>query len=387
MIKKILEFIARLQCMYPKMGFSIILIFTIIMSIGVGNLQVQSDFSKENPRQLPAFVLTDRISDEFGGENTVILLFEVEEYDENNLIDLRNAEFVDFTKKLSQTLVQDSRVIATSSIGSIAKGVDLKSDEDVLAFLKNVPATDSLFSKDYRMTILTITTSIGGAYEDVVPFQQMIEEKIKSVGVPGGVKYTLTGFPPFGKVIRETVFSDALKTISIAALGILLLLVLTEKSFTKAFIIFIPLIFALIWTGGALGFSGMKLSIASVALGSIILGLGVEYGVFMLTRYNEERFINQKNQITANSITVSSIGLALLGSGTTTIAGFLALTFSITPMMQVLGISLATGIFFCILSAILVTPLLIILHEDYEKYSLNQTIDEKNAKHAYLNRR
>ena len=235
------------------------------------------------------------------------------------------------------------------------------------------------------MSILTVTTNIGGAYEDIVPFEKMLKDKIEAVGFPGGVEYTLTGKPVFGKTIRETVFSDTAKPFTIAAIGIFLVLFVTQRSFAKSVIVFTPLIFALLWAGGVLGYSSMKLSIASVALASIILGLGVEYGIFMITRYHEERFFKEKSQLEANKEAVSNIGRALLSSGTTTFAGFLALTFSFTPMMQKLGITLAVGIMASVLSAILVTPLMILLHENYEIGWLNKNANWQVKRMKFYN--
>ncbi|MDA3856048.1 MAG: MMPL family transporter [Candidatus Woesearchaeota archaeon] len=385
MIKEILEKIAEFQYKFPFILLAIVIISTILIGLGVPNLQVESDFDKENPRHLPAYVLTDRISDEFGGENTVVLVFEVDESDENELLDLRDPDFVTFLQELETSLKKDSRVIQTSSLGTAMMSHPPESRDDIVKFLDMVPALKGLFSENYRMTILTITTNIGGAYEDVVPFEEMLLDKMSAVGQPGGVKYTMTGGPAFGKTIRETVFSDTLKTFSMAAVGIFLLLLFTEKSFAKAIIVFTPLLFALVWAAGIIGHIGLKMSIASVALASIILGLGVEYGVFMLTRYNEERFKNKKTQLKAIEATVSNIGMALLSSGTTTFAGFLALTFSFTPMMQKLGLTLAIGILASIVAAIIVTPLMIILYENIEIKSLNKNAKKQIAKRDFYN--
>lgn len=386
MIKNILKAIASFQVKYPYVLLAILLVLTAALATGLPKLEVQSDFAKENPRHLPAYVITDRISDEFGGEQTVVLILEVDENDENEMLDLRDPKVVSFLQEFEESLQKDSRVISTSSFATPLGETSLDSREDIFYYLERIPQLNGLFSQNYRTTILTITTNIGGAYEDVVPFEEMLYNKMQTVGAPGGVEITVTGEPSFGRVIRETVFSDTAKTMSIAAIGIFLLLLLTERSFIKSIIVFTPLLFALIWTGGALGYSGMKLSIASVALGSIILGLGVEYGVFMLTRFTEERFGNKHSQLESLQNTVSNIGIALLSSGTTTIAGFLALTFSMTPMMQVLGISLAAGIFASICAAILVTPLLLVLQENYEKWYLNNKLNGLIEKKRFYKR-
>jgi hypothetical protein len=94
----------------------------------------------------------------------------------------------------------------------------------------------------------------------------------------------------------------------------------------------------------------------------MILGLGVEYGVFMLSRYHEER-IQNKSQEDSIMISVPAVGSGILGSGLTTTMGFLALTLSFIPMLQDLGLSLALGIFYSLISAVLISPLIFMVLE------------------------
>jgi hypothetical protein len=385
-MKGVLRYIAKLQHTYPYFLAFFLILITLILATGLPKLEVQSDFSKENPRHLPAFVLTDRINDEFGGETGVIMILETTTNDESERIDLREPELINFLLNLEEDLIQDSRVVKTSSISRIFKGEEFETREDVKEIIDSTPGAESLFNDDFQMTLLTITTNIGEAYEDIVPFEAMLEDTIAAQTFPGGVEYSITGGPSFGKIIRETVFADGAKTILIASLGIFLLLMITERSLKKSLLIFLPLLVSLIWAGGVLGHIELKLSIACVALGSIILGLGVEYGVFMLTRYHEERYEKKKSQSEATEETVSNIGAALLGSGTTTVAGFLALTFSITPMMQVLGLSLAIGILCAIASAIFVAPLLLVLEERYETYKLKKSLPQMQEKKEFFER-
>jgi len=51
---------------------------------------------------------------------------------------------------------------------------------------------------------------------------------------------------------------------------------------------FAPLFLGLLWTLGAMGLLGIPLTIATIALGSMLLGLGVEYGSFISERIAEE---------------------------------------------------------------------------------------------------
>ena len=362
-MKNPLELIANRQYKSPLIFLIIILLFTLFIGYGALNIEVESDFSEEQPRQLPAYQRVDRINEEFGGADSVILLLEVEESHQNQRLDLRHPDVIKFINDIESELVTESKVTSISSFANSPIMQDLDSRKEVVNFINENPSYSNFFSRDYRSTIVTLKTNVGGAYEDIVPFEEMIEEKLNSIDSPGGVSTTITGGPSFGRLIHEFVIEDALFTILVAAAAIFVLLLALERSFKKSIMVFIPLIFGLLWTAGTLGHLGIKLSIATIGLGSIILGLGVEYGIFMVTRFEEERS-KGKSQLVATQESVKNIGKAILSSGTTTIAGFLALTFSITPMMQKLGMSLALGIFFSLLAAIIVTPLLIILVED-----------------------
>jgi hypothetical protein len=70
------------------------------------------------------------------------------------------------------------------------------------------------------------------------------------------------------------------------------------------------------------------------------------------------------------------VGIGILGSATTTIVGFLALTLSVMPMLQHLGLSLALGIFYCLLAALFIEPVFIIKMEEWEYHFANRLHDK-----------
>ncbi|PIN69562.1 hypothetical protein COV93_05020 [Candidatus Woesearchaeota archaeon CG11_big_fil_rev_8_21_14_0_20_43_8] len=208
---------------------------------------------------------------------------------------------------------------------------------------------------------------------------------MKAYSSPAGVKIRFTGTPSIIVTIVTILGSDAIFTLILASIIILILLSVMQRSVTKGIVIFIPIFLGLIWTMGTLGWLDIAISFATAGLGAMILGLGVEYGIFMFTRYKEEkdRGLNQEEALL---IAVPSIGSAVLGSGTTTIVGFLALTLSIMPMLQNLGLSLALGIFYCIISSLIIGPIIVIFEEDFEEWynmhrfdKLSKKINKKNG--------
>jgi hypothetical protein len=105
----------------------------------------------------------------------------------------------------------------------------------------------------------------------------------------------------------------------------------------------------------------------------------------MHTRYVEERK-KGNSQKESLEITVPSIGFAIIGSGMTTIVGFLALSFSIMPMLQDLGQSLALGIFYSLFIAVFIAPAIIVMFEDLE-YNFFSRMQKESKKFLGKNHR
>ena len=116
------------------------------------------------------------------------------------------------------------------------------------------------------------------------------------------------------------------------------------------------------WTVGILSYARIPLSIITASIGAIIIGLGAEYGIFMVLRYNEElkKGKPREDRIVAM---VAGVGSGTIGSSSTTIAGFMALALSSMPMMIHLGIALSLGIVSCLIGALVFLPSIMALRE------------------------
>jgi len=128
---------------------------------------------------------------------------------------------------------------------------------------------------------------------------------------------------------------------------------------------FAPLFLGLLWTLGAMGLLGIPLTIATIALGSMLLGLGVEYGSFISERIAEET--KERGLEEGITTTVPNTGKAVLGSSTTDLVGFLALLLASISFMRDLGITLALGEVLTLTAALVLTPALIIKYERWKQ--------------------
>jgi predicted RND superfamily exporter protein len=224
-----------------------------------------------------------------------------------------------------------------------------------------------------------VAADIGPGEEKIQSFNRLIQEQISYTPKPPGIKFSITGSPILRMTILDLLKRDAVFTLMVAAVIILLLLFVMQRSFSQGILIFIPLSLGLIWTMGTLGWLGIPLSVATVGLSAMILGLGVEYGVFVVSRYKEER-AKKFSQLDSLRTAVHGVGRAIIGSGLTTIVGFGVLSFAAIPMVQHLGQTLALGIAYCLLAALFANPVLILLEEDYEYWNTQRKLRKLAAK-------
>jgi predicted RND superfamily exporter protein len=290
---------------------------------------------------------------------------------------------VNYLIDLDKSLKSESSIDSVTSIASVYVGRTSVNDALVRATLDANPAFNQFFSKNYEYTFMIVRSDIGGGEDKIIQITELIQEKIDSIAKPNGVKVYITGNPSIRVTLLEILKHDAVYTLGLAFIIIFILLIIMEQSFLKAVLVSTPLLLGLIWTMGTMGHLGIEISIVTAGLGAMILGLGVEYGVFMLERYEEER---EKGKDVLSSLRTSmpSVGTSLMASGFATILGFIALTLSFSPMLQKLGFSLALGIFYCLITSLLVSPLIFILADGLEEkvdFAMYSTAKRRYSKH------
>lgn len=375
-----LKRLAAIQRKHTKLLAVLIVLITIFLGIGLKDLTINSDIREEMPTELPIFKLNDEITDKFGGEDTVVIAVKLDDsVDSRNAVrDIRDPRVIKSLMLLEDNLQAEASITTIASPASFFKGNNTITDEEISQTLRT-PQAEAFFSRDYRMTLMYITADIGTGEEKIKEFNRLIQQQIDYTPKPTGVKFSITGAPLLRTTIFDLLERDAVFTLTVSSILILILLFIMQRSFSQGLLVFIPLSLGLIWTMGTLGWLGIPLSVATVGLSSMIMGLGVEYGVFVVSRYYEERG-KKVSQLESMKTTVHGIGTAVIGSGLTTIVGFGVLSFTSMPMIQHFGQTLALGIAYCLLAALFANPVLILLEEDYEYWNTHRKLGKLAAK-------
>ena len=360
---KALERLASFQYRHYRKIIVVALLITAFLGYGMTLLQFQGDLTKEMPQDLPVYELADKLSSKFtGGEYLVIAVTLDEETGTKDIPrDLRDPRVIKSVLELHERLAVESSIEGVRSIAPVFQdGVpdDIAGVKQVIA---STPGAEQFFNRDYSVMLIYADTAVGTDEEKVMKITNKIQQDVDAITRPAGVDYKITGIAPIIVKIVELLKGDIVITTLTAGLVIFALLVLLERSFSRGFIVFLPLIFTVVWTFGTLGFLDIAISVTTGVIGAILLGLGVEYGIFMVSRYYEER--QRYEPAESLKIAVSNIGVSTFGSGATTAAAFFALTLSVMPMIQHLGQTLALGITYCWLAATVINPCFILFEE------------------------
>jgi hydrophobe/amphiphile efflux-3 (HAE3) family protein len=106
-----------------------------------------------------------------------------------------------------------------------------------------------------------------------------------------------------------------------------------------------------LWAFGIMGYASIPLTMATMGVLPILIGLGIDYSIQFHNRYQEELLHNRTvgaSLVSSLSHMFPSVGIALLA----TVIGFITLYISEVPMIRDFGVALTIGIIFSYLVAI-----------------------------------
>ncbi|TGK58781.1 transporter [Leptospira wolffii] len=184
-------------------------------------------------------------------------------------------------------------------------------------------------SPDKGMLILLAKPT--GSFVDI-QFLEKLDKRVQGIVESldlgkDGVYAGYTGAYKLNQDDYETLLR-ALKPIGIASLlGIALLLLLFFRNPLFIVILLFSLASGLLMTFGLTGLAIGQLNSITSIIGSILMGLGIDYGIQFLYRFREE-FTKKQDIVRAIKDTIYHTGIASFSSALTTTSAFVVLSFS-----------------------------------------------------------
>ncbi len=175
----------------------------------------------------------------------------------------------------------------------------------------------------------------------------------------------LTGPVPVTQAITDRSFSEFWNIFPIGVVLCAIAIFLIQKRIRAVLIAGVPTLYSIFITYGIIGWTRLEVTPTIIALGPILMALGVAYGLHLSNRFTEETGPNAQIRMMK---ALSTTGKAIALSALTTMIGFGSLMYTNLHPVFTVGLSLTLGIFVCLLSTFIMSPALAVLTEyDYRK--------------------
>ncbi|MDI6856832.1 MAG: hydrophobe/amphiphile efflux-3 (HAE3) family transporter [Dehalococcoidia bacterium] len=228
---------------------------------------------------------------------------------------------------------------------------------DVEALLSVTPESvlKSLVSADHRQA--SIVFSVGDM--SLNERRAIVREIEADTDLPPGVSITAGGLSVIGAETANAL-SQNRGLMTIAALGAITVgLLLVYRNPVKAVLPVLPIVLALGGSSVILYLLGIELNPLTSVSGPLIIAMGTEFTILLMSRYFEERE-NGHEPRPAMRIASLQIGRAIAASGLTVIGGFAALAFSNFPLLESFGKVTVLDMALCLMATLVVLPPLLV---------------------------
>ncbi|RLI63118.1 MAG: hypothetical protein DRO67_06205, partial [Candidatus Asgardarchaeum californiense] len=365
--------VAKLLVKRPKTVLLIFTIITIILGSQIQNVYMVSDLTSYLPKDEPTLKLWNQINQEFQIGSAIVIYVEADDIRDPYVLKEMDRVSTKINKYDLDKGEQDG-IFSVISIASLIKEENAKpslpgglggtgkfeipEDSNLISRYiarSSVQAVEgTLFLNNYKIAVILVQLAEDADCSAVL-------ENVKAA-IAKEARYsdmTVTGITALQQAIRDK-STESLKIIfPIALLFISAVIFFFHRSLKGILIVFLPLAYALILTFGVLGVVQPELTLLSIAIVALLVGLGVDYSIHLLNRFSEENSMESKIEQVEKILKFT--GKAVFLSTITTMIGFGSLMVSDMPPIVSFGFGSAIGILFSFVSASILVPCLALI--------------------------
>jgi len=189
----------------------------------------------------------------------------------------------------------------------------------------------------------------------------IVEASIEASGAESlGLLVRQTGTYSFNTATTAAVNQDMLRATIISSIGVFLIFILAFGSFFYSVIAVIPLLVSVVMTMAWAKFAVNGFNLVTTFLPALVLGLGIDYAVHIISRYAEERS-KGRSLNRALYTAILSKGKASLYAAITTSLVFVGLLTAKSRALFEMGAITSVGVMVAFLATLFLVPALITL--------------------------
>ncbi|MEM3401962.1 MAG: MMPL family transporter, partial [Candidatus Hadarchaeales archaeon] len=342
----------------------IILLATALAALSLlsaSSIQTAMSFETFLPEDVPAMRTMREISEQFGGQWTIVVLARGEIRSPGGLQEM--VELENSVLREKENLITGSRSLgSTVSLIAGAQPSEL-SQAQIDAIINN----EKILEPSQRKRLLSDNLAVIYFYMNPRNDKEMAEaiQAVKSCIQERSwnfIDMRIDGEPAVGGeavIITEVIGRILSSTIQTTFFAIILCLAVVASAFrslTLGLAALTPLLLTVSWEFGMLKILGWPLDVLTMGISALTIGVGIDYGIHIIHRFLEENKRKDVEFSLALETTVTHVGMSLLAAWATTIGVFGILALSRMPAMARFGGLTALVITLSFVSALVVLP-------------------------------
>lgn len=327
-IEKLSEWITR----HPKFIMTVALILLIPAIIGYLLTGVNYDILSYLPDDINSVQGEQILDESFHNASSAMLV--IENFDDKDVVALKEKIMkIDGVTNVTWTDSVIDTTVPNSSLPS---------------FLRKI-----FYSTDGKSTLMLINFESASASDETGTAIKEIRSLMNKQCFLSGMSAVLTD-------TKDLADSQAPIYIAFAIFLALVVMSFTMDSWVLPFVLLASLGIAVVYNMGTNLIFG-EISFITKSIAAILqLGVTMDYSVFLIDRFDEEQRYTD-NRSLAMGRAVAKTFTALMGSSLTTVFGFLAMCFMTLTLGFDIGIVMAKGVVFGIITVVTVLPSMVLL--------------------------
>jgi len=333
----------------PLAVFAAILIISALFGMHIPKLVIDPSAEGFMVQGDPEKVYYEKTIKTFGSDNMVIAYIQAKDVFSEKKINivlkvLENLENIKYIEKVDSLfnqknikfreggLVTDNFIDRDYLPESKEEFDTVKSDA-----ITNPLVVKNLISKDGDVIALNITVAKN---PDIQNYDTIVTEMIEKAMKPLDghfEKYFQIGAPYFKDSLVKYIIGDQMTLVPIAVLLLVMVLILSLKSFNSAILPLATSGISVLWTFGFMALIGIPINIITVIVPSLLIVIGATEDIHMLSEYLEG-LEEKPDKNFAIEFMTGKIGLAVTLTAFTTVAGFSSIILNDIIVLKQFGI-------------------------------------------------
>lgn len=198
-----------------------------------------------------------------------------------------------------------------------------------------------------------------------------------------GIRAGITGMIPLQKDEMEHTTKSMQMSSVIALVLVLLLFILTFRMWSTPILAGFNLVTAITIAAGMVGLILGRLNLMTSMFAVILIGLGIDYSIHIISVYSERRVIDQ-GPVEAMEQTLLRSGAGIVTGALTTAAAFFALAISVTQGIREMGIVLGIGIICAMITTLAGLPAILVARERFISRVSHKPIKPQHVEFGFL---